>query len=210
MAAVTATLEVRWFQAGPPPEPISGWFLNAPVPANTESRTDVYLDVPDRDDVGVKVRAGDLLELKLRTAVHTGLALAEGFEGRVESWKKWGLPLHPAKIVPGGGSLDWINVAKTRRSRFYEITSDEGSFHAVASTELPTELGCAAELVEVRVGAEVAWGVGFEAFGTSPDLRGILVAGMKACVADTPLGSLDFAIRDSYSYPSFLSQWPPR
>ena len=210
MAVVTDTVEVRWFLTGPPPKVAYDWFLHAPVPAITESRADLYLDLGDRDDMGVKVRASTLLELKFRTGVHAELGLAEGFDGRVESWTKWGFALHSAEMGAQGGDPRWIQVEKKRRSRLYEVGSDKGSFHAVPSTERPGESGCTAELVELRVGAHVAWGVGFEAFGTTSDLRGILVAGMNACVADTPLGSLEFGIRDSHSYPAFLSFWPPR
>jgi hypothetical protein len=76
--------------------------------------------------------------------------------------------------------------------------------------ERPGKSGCAAELVEVRVGDQIAWGIGFEAFGTASDLRQVLVDGINGYVADTPLGSLEFGIRDSHSYPAFLSFWPPR
>lgn len=210
MGVATATLEARWFQPGRLPEHVSDWFLQAQFPVSTESRTDLYLDLPGRLDMGVKLRAGSLLEVKVRTGVHTEPGLPEGFEGRVESWTKWGFSLHQTESTPGGGQRDWISAAKTRLSRFHTVASDEGSIRAVASAELPADNGCTAELVEVRVGAAVAWGLGFEAFGTAPDLLRVLVAGMNACVADTPLGALEFAIRDSHSYPAFLSQWPPR
>lgn len=204
------TVEVRWFRPGPLPRLVAGWFLQARVPANTESRTDGYLAMPGRVDMGVKVRGGTLLELKLRTRVHARPGLTEGLNGRVESWTKWGFVLDPAHVLPEEGRSDWIRVEKTRRSRFYEVVADEGSIRAVACGDLPAENGCAVELVEVRIGAEVAWGIGFEAFGTSPDLLAVLLAGMKACVTDTPLGALEFTIRDSHSYPAFLSRWPPR
>ncbi len=210
MAVVSDTVEVRWLMTGPPPRVVSDWFLHAPVAAITESRADLYLDLADRDDMGVKVRAGTLLELKFRTGVHAELGLAEGFDGRVESWTKWGFALDPAKTGTGGGDPGWIQVEKTRRSRLYEVTTDGRSSHAVPSIERPGDSGCAAELVEVRVGDPIAWGIGVEAFGTASNLRDVLVAGMDAYVADTPLGNLEFGIRDSHSYPAFLSSWPPR
>lgn len=208
MPVVTDTVEVRWFQTGPPPKVVSDWFSHAPVPAINESRADLYVDLTGRDEIGVKVRAGTLLELKFRTGVHAGLDLPEGFDGRVESWTKWGFALNPAETPPEGGGPGWTDVEKTRRSRLYEVVFDGGSCHAVPSMERLGESGCAVELVEVRVGAHVAWGVGFEAFGSTADLRDILVAGMNACVSDTPLGSLEFGFRDSHSYPAFLSSWP--
>jgi len=210
MGIVADTLEVRWFYPGPVPEIATDWFLDAPEPAITESRTDAYLDVPGRDDLGVKVRAGSLLELKWRTGIRARPGLAEGFDGRVESWTKWGFSLQPMETVSGVGLREWLSVEKTRRSRFYEVSGDEGTIQGLATSGLPTGSGCAAELVEVRVGTEVAWGVGFEAFGTAPDLLAVLIAGMEAFAADTPLGTLEFGIRDSYSYPAFLSRWPPR
>jgi hypothetical protein len=210
MSAAAHTLEVRWFLPGPLPPPVSDWFLHARIPPITESRTDLYLAMPGRDDIGVKVRAGDLVELKLRTGVHAQPGLTEGFHGRVESWSKWGCALHPAQVLPGEGCPEWVRVQKKRRSRFYEVVADEGSIRAVASMDLPADSGCTAELVEVRVGGEVAWGVGFEAFGAASNLARVLVAGMNACVAETPLGSLEFSILDSYGYPALLSHWPLR
>ncbi len=210
MAVVTDTVEVRWFLTGPPPRVVSDWFLHAPVPAITESRADLYLDLSDRDDMSVKVRAGTLLELKFRTGVLAEPVLAEGFDGRVESWTKWGFALHPAELATGGGDPRWIQVEKKRWSRLHEAATDGGSSHAVPSIERPASSGCAAELVEIRVGDHIAWGIGFEAFGTASDLWQVLVDGMNAYVADTPLGSLEFGIGDSHSYPAFLSFWPPR
>lgn len=210
MPVVTNTVEVRWFQSGPIPKAVSDWFLKTKIPATPESRADLYLDLAGRGDLGVKVRAGALLELKIRTGVHTELSLTDGLDGRVESWTKWGWALDQAEGGPGTGDPRWMEVSKSRRSRFYSAASDGKAPYAVPPMEQPGESGCAAELVEIQIGAHAAWGIGFEAYGTTSDLRKTLIAGMNAFVEDTPLGNLEFALSNSRSYPAFLALWPPR
>ena len=76
--SVTDTGELRWFAPGPIPPEVLTWFGGTAV----EERCDTYR-LDGRDDMGLKLRSGKLLELKVRQSVDTvTLALSEGLAGR--------------------------------------------------------------------------------------------------------------------------------
>ena len=192
------TVEVRWFRAGPCPEAVADWFHGGRSVSEPERRTDEYLRLPDRDDLGVKRRAGIQLDLKLRTGAPPEVALPDGFDGPVEAWTKWSFPLGPDLSLP---DRSWIPVEKLRRSRFYDVSDDGAAVSVPADATIST--GCAAELVELGVEGRSAWGFGLEAFGYG-DLADVLAATCRAVVADTPLGDIAFAAAGAHSYPAWL------
>ncbi|NNF89629.1 MAG: hypothetical protein HKM97_13970 [Acidimicrobiia bacterium] len=194
------TVEVRWFRAGPCPGPVADWFHGGPTVSESERRTDEYLRLPERDDVGVKRRAGVQLDLKLRTGVRSRVALPDGLDGPVEAWTKWSFPIGPGLSVPDRW---WIAVEKLRWSRFYAVSADGAAVSVPAETAIST--GCAAELVELAVEDRPAWGFGFEAFGDG-DLADVLAATCRAVVADTPLGDIAFGAAGAHSYPAWLQE----
>jgi hypothetical protein len=191
------TVEVRWFRSGPCPGAVADWFHGGPSVSEPERRTDEYLRLPDRDDLGVKRRAGIQLDLKLRTGAPSGVALPDGFDGPVEAWTKWSFPLGPDLSLP---DRSWIRVEKLRWSRFHAVSGD-GAVSVPADATIST--GCAAEMVELAAEGRPAWGFGFEAFGES-DLTAVLIATCRAVVADTPLGELAFGSEGAHSYPAWL------
>jgi hypothetical protein len=193
-----STVEVRWFQDGRCPAAVAGWFHGGSWVGEPERRTDEYLRLPDRDDIGVKRRAGVQLDLKLRAGTRDGVALPDGLEGPVEAWNKWSFPLG-SESLPGDGS--WIPVEKLRWSRLY-ATEAGGAMAVPMGTESAS--GCAAELVELAIGPRRAWGFGLEAFGDG-DLTEGLAATCDAVVADTPLGGIAFSGRGAHSYPAWLA-----
>jgi hypothetical protein len=194
-----STVEVRWFQDGRCPAAVAEWFHRGPRVGGPERRTDEYLLLPDRDDLGVKRRAGMQLDLKLRTATLAGVVLGDGFAGRVEAWTKWSFPLAPESVLPGDRS--WVPVEKLRWPRLYSAGSGDTACSVAAGT-FPSH-GCTVELVEVAIGARHSWGFGFEAFGDG-DLSQVLTATCRAFEADTPLGDITFALDDCYGYPAWL------
>jgi hypothetical protein len=191
------TVEVRWFGSGRCPAAVADWFHGGASVSESERRTDEYLRLPDRDDVGVKRRAGIQLDLKLRTGAPPGVVLPDRFDGPVEAWTKWSFPLGSDLSLP---DRSWIPVEKLRWSRFYAIVGD-GAVSVPADATIST--GCAAELVELAVEERRAWGFGFEAFGDG-DLADVLAATCRAVVADTPLGDIAFAAAGAHSYPAWL------
>lgn len=193
------TVEVRWFQDGPCPAAAAEWFHGGLWVSEPERRTDEYLKLPDRDDIGVKRRAGVQLDFKLRTGSPTGVVLPHGLDGPVEAWTKWSFPLGSDVSLPGDGS--WIPVEKLRWSRVFEANEAGEAIAVPAGTTISS--GCGAEVVELTIGTRRAWGFGFEAFGEG-DLAEVLAAASHAVVADTPLGDITFTARGTHSYPAWL------
>jgi len=193
------TVEVRWFQDGRCPAATANWFHSGLWVSEPERRTDEYLQLAHRDDIGVKRRAGVQLDLKLRTGAPTGVVLPDGLKGPVEAWTKWSFPLGSGVSLPGDGS--WTPVEKLRWSRVY--AANEAGVAVAVPAGTTSLSGCAAELVELTIGTRRAWGFGFEAFGDG-DLAEVLAATSHAVVADTPLGDITFTVRGTHSYPAWL------
>jgi hypothetical protein len=153
---VDRTAELRWFFRRSPPAPVTAWFKAAQPP---RSRTDTYLVVPGTDAVGIKTRGGTTrLELKLRPAPPSPLALADSVSGQVEQWQRWSCP-RPAitRLLPRLGLPRdrWVKVGKTRR---------------MVTIPYRGEAGCRVELTALEVEGGSWSTVGLEAFGPEPDL----------------------------------------
>ena len=197
------TREVRWFLPGECPAAIREWFAAGPLLGDLERRTDHYFILAGRADLGVKLRGGSVLDLKVRTGGPDDVIFVDGVAGRAEDWSKWSFPLSTNPSPMGSG---WVAVEKSRRSRLYEVTAG-GKARAVPGAGEVTD-GCAAELVELEVGRLRAWGFGFEAFATLLPRRAVLEAAVVAFAGDTPLAEVGFDIADSCGYPAWLSAWP--
>jgi hypothetical protein len=192
------TVEVRWFHPGSCPDHVSEWFHSGPSVSEPERRTDEYLRLPGRDDLGVKRRAGIQLDLKLRMGTLRDVVVPEGLDGPVESWTKWSFPLGPEASLPG---RSWIPVEKVRWSRLYEAVGKGVAVSVPAGAVISD--GCSAELVELVVDGRRAWGFGFEAFGDG-DRADALMATCRAVVADTPVDGITFEPDGPHSYPAWL------
>ena len=192
------SLEVRWIFPGQLRGAVARWF--ARFPAAMESRQDTYLLDPPARGLSVKVRAGELFEVKVYRGSPGILDVPGCARGHLESWQKWSFPCGP----PGRGSRElagWLPVRKTRRvSRF----SLAGGSCQVRLPGLGEQPGCAVEITEVRVCGEAWWTLGFEATGPPATLRSELEATAARVFADTPPGGVEFGTEDSRSYAEWL------
>jgi hypothetical protein len=191
------SVEVRWFYPGPCPPEVADWFRESEGPGEPEARTDEYARL-GRDDLGIKRRGGEQLDVKVRTD-RPGVALPAGLEGHVEGWTKWSLPLDPTRP----SELSWLPVEKLRWSRRYRVGNGEAE--PIPSDEL-VPAGCTAELAFIRIGLVEAWTFGLEAFNTAGDAVGSLTAGAGAFICDSPLGPITFELEDSCGYPAWLGR----
>lgn len=157
------TVEVRWFAPGSPPEELERRFDALGAPGG-ETRRDTYLDLPGAPELGVKLRGGERLEVKLRECEFGETRLAGGPAARLERWKKWSFPVGPSGCLPAGLGLpegSWLDVDKSRRMVTYRLTGDGD---VLPAEEWPDE-GCSLELTSLVVGGQQWWTVAFEAFG---------------------------------------------
>ena len=107
---------MRWILPGQLDAAIAGWFGR--FPAAMDSREDAYLLHPVLRGLAVKIRAGQLLEVKRYHGSPGILDAAGRARGRIECWQKWSFPFGP--LGPDdAGPPGWTVVHKRRRmSRF--------------------------------------------------------------------------------------------
>jgi hypothetical protein len=205
------TLEVRWFLQGPLPAEHYHWFMEeSPLPIDSETREDWYLDVAKSRDLGIKLRQGNL-EIKQRIGSRGVCKLAKQVRGRVETWVKWPFSIDAessAAILSDSAQL-WIPVHKSRWSRHYAITST-GTIEAVAASS-EAEQGCSLELSDLQVAGQNWHSLCFETFGReisgATDLAQNLEHVVRHVVRQAGLPPLK--ARCSWGYPRWLQQIRP-
>ena len=110
------TLEIRWFFREDCHSLRSGFGRLPSEQLTRESRTDNYLRLPGRDDLGIKIRQGRL-EIKYRICGPRAVEATPGIRGVQEGWEKLGFELTPDGIprnLPGDFEAAWVKVAKQR------------------------------------------------------------------------------------------------
>lgn len=196
------SLEVRWIFPGELQAAMAPWFGR--FPAATESREDAYLLNPPLHGLSVKVRGGDLLEVKLYRGSPGVLAVAGRAHGRMESWQKWSFPSDPPS-EDRGNPAGWRLV---RKRRLISIFSLVGAEVRAALPGLDEEPGCAVELTQIRMGGTTWWTLGFEATGPASTLRRTLETTAARVFTDAPPGGVTFSMSNSRSYAEWLGLPP--
>ncbi len=194
--SVIDTTELRWFAPGPLPPGIRNGMSG--MTGVTDRRCDSYL-VDDRDGIGVKLRAGTTLELKVRQSRGEWIDLGDGLAGVPEEWRKWS----PADdLVRVDSRSRWIAVRKVIIKRRFALDGTEVPFSHGPTTDMS---GCDVEVVHVDVGGRSMWTIAFAAFGPPDSRRAALVSSWSAVAAGmtttAALGTLDRAM----SYPEWLT-----
>lgn len=195
------SMELRWFLAGTIPEPIQQWFSqSATAPKSEGRRDDVYLWLPDADDVGIKHRQGRI-EVKRRLAQRGVHTLGDGIAGRIEQWVKWSFVLEKAQPVdltkPVGS---WVTVEKHRQLKKYEVHQNDEV--RLVAPDGPVEQGCNLELTALVLNGAPWWSIGFEAFGEMEAVETNLIVTINYVLSENNFPPL--RAEDSYSFPHWL------
>ncbi len=203
---VLSTAEVRWFHKGKTPAKLRSWFRKLAAKDGVEAepqplRIDHYLLERDTDALGIKFREGRV-EVKQRQGERRLISFGPGWDGYVETWRKWGFPLADAqRRGEAFESLDdWIAVRKKRRVITYSI-SPKGKLIAL-SGDADAESGCSVELTQVRVKKTLWWTLGFEAKGRPEKLESTLELVARAVLNGSAPPT--FGPTDSFGYPGLL------
>jgi hypothetical protein len=195
-----STVEVRWILPGQLDAAVAGWFGR--FPAGLDSREDIYLIHPDLRGLSVKIRAGQVLEVKQYHGSPGILDAAGRARGRIESWRKWSFPFGP--LGPDDtGPPGWTVVHKRRRMTRFRPTG--GRLMADAA-ERATGPECGVELTEVRSGGETWWSLGFEAAGPAGSLRRTLEGAAALVFAQAPPGDVELDMGHCQFYAEWLSR----
>jgi hypothetical protein len=196
----TFSLEVRWIVPGQLDMAMAEWFGG--FPSEMELREDAYILDPDLEELSVKVRGGQALELKAFRGSPGILDFRGRACGRMQYWRKWSVPFRPPSRN-GGDPDGWRRVRKQRRTSRFSLARDQ---IATPAGDLAGAPRCAVELTEIRVHYQDWWSLGLEATGPADLLRDGLQA-TAAVVFTRPLpGGVELRMEDSMSYAEWLCQ----
>ena len=197
-----STVEVRWILPGQLDAAVAGWFGR--FPAAMDSREDAYLVHPLPRGLSVKIRAGQLLEVKQYHGSPGILDAAGRARGRIECWRKWSFPF--GSLGPDGAGLPgWTVVHKRRRMSRFRLVGRQLMAEVAERAAGPE---CGVELTEVRAGGETWWSLGFEATGPADLLRSTLEAAAALMFAQAPPGDAELDMGHCQSYAEWLSRRP--
>jgi hypothetical protein len=202
------TAELRWFFAGDVHRMLVGWFLDRFGDGGVEERTDRYLVLPAGGAVGIKLREGVGLEIKVRTDPPAVVGVVGGVQGVLERWAKWS-SRDPAlaSAIMGAAESDgrWVDVWKRRR--LWPLAAP-GAGAQPFQADHP--LGGHVEMTEVEAGPHRAVTVALEVWGTPTPSRESVEAVCASAFDPASAFPLPLAEADSVSYPGWLENLPKR
>jgi len=209
------TLEVRWFFDGAATSnsALVEWFEGAILPEQYggapalqwKERTDTYLLLPAYEDMGIKLREGQV-QVKGRVATLGEHTFCGRHEGIVEHWVKWsyaGLPA--AYYVLFGANVDpdlvTFAVRKRRALRKLLLDPDAGTVTQV-STDAVIDHGLGFELTELEINGRAYSTIAFEVFPHDPVVEALALDTVGAMLGQ--LVDVQLAVESSCSYPAWL------
>ncbi|WP_339715730.1 hypothetical protein [uncultured Kriegella sp.] len=189
------TKEIRWFFKTENTQ-IQNWFKNHELNASN-IREDLYLQLND-ENIGVKLRDG-AIEVKHRTRARSKGCLITDVWGCFEHWTKWSFEAKsddPVLLQITQGIYErWISVEKERLA--LQLTEINGKTKLFSLSQ-SLDYGCQIEYTKLKIMGEKWYTFGLEWFGnTHMELETSLISQI--------LGNTKLSIKDSISYPAFLS-----
>jgi hypothetical protein len=199
------TLEVRWFLQGRIPEAIDQfkqYFHQGTIVSPVEEREDWYLQLPQNDDLGIKLREGKV-EIKKRVADRGMYQFAEQVAGRVEEWMKWSFASEVENqiFLEQNFKQEWIAVKKSRQQKTYHILDQK--ITEVIDPTCPTEQGCNLEIATLEMQKQTWFSLGFETFGERDRLQETFEQIVHHVLENSQFPPLQ--AEHSFSYPGWLS-----
>lgn len=193
--------EIRWFY---PTElkSVEKWFMdNGYTFENADPRTDYYLPLKNQDDIGIKLREGNV-EIKQRIARTKKENISELANGYFENYIKWSFssaekdPLFQEIIE--GEKFNWLGVRKERIG--YKLKENQnGSIIRVKMDEFP-EYGCQVEYTRIKIKEELWYTLCLEWFGEKE-------IEIDLSILDEMLGDQELKASNSMGYAEFLKNF---
>ena len=200
------TDEIRWFFAGTAPAAVLDWFRDGAPIGPSPKRTDIYLPLPDRLGLSVKLREGRL-EIKTQTGPARTVSFPNRIVGEAAPWKKESYRTQLfADIESRLADPAALHVIKERHLRKFALQN--GGAAEISAGEVPLQ-GCLFEVTQLWLNEMPSWTVALEAFGSPAPHADSLDTVAALLFADMPCPvPLDAAA--SLSYPQWLPAQPRR
>lgn len=199
---MSPTLEVRWFENGPPPSGLRHWFEDLePEPPSTW--TDLYLPCED-PGLNLKVR-DEKCQIKRRLAGPTRHAFGPAAVGRYEEWIKWSFDLANGPSAPWDDDPTalWTPIEKMRHQRRLDAEAQSALTEALPTTPPATVM---IELTTLTTLDQTAWTLCLEAEGPPSILVDTLTtAGTFLFDSELPVS---LTADRSFGYVRWLQQLP--
>ena len=205
------TDEIRWFFPGAVPAAVLDWFRDGAPIGPSPKRTDIYLPLPDRLGLSVKLREGRL-EIKTQTGPARAISFPNRIAGEAAPWKKEGYRTQlfadiERRLADPAAAL---HVTKERHLRKFALEHEGRNSRAVevSAGEIPQQ-GCLFEVTQLWLDGVPSWTIALEAFGSPAPHADSLDAVAALVFANAPCPvPLDAAA--SLSYPQWLPAQPRR
>jgi len=189
--------EIRWFSQTEEKQ-ITQWFNDHGLDfATTDARTDFYLPLPEKKDMGVKLREGNI-EAKCRTSIPKIGKLTDHAEGYFEEWVKWSFNVNKddplSESIIKEKKYSWIEVYKERVGR--KLTKDEKGKTKWLSIKDRIPFGCQVEYTRILIKGQQWFTFGLEWFGNEYlefDLKiAIEILGVSSLKKEKSMGYAEF------------------
>ena len=195
------TDEIRWFFPGAIPAGVLGWFRDGAPIAPAPKRTDIYLPLPERLALSVKLREGRL-EIKTQAGTARAVTYPNEIAGEAAPWKKEG---YRSQLL---GDIERrladpaaLHVIKERHLRKFAI-HEAGSATEISAGEVPRQ-GCLFEVTQLWLDEAPSWTVALEAFGAPAPLAHSLETVARLLFSQAPC-PVPLLAANSASYPQWL------
>ncbi|TRO63274.1 hypothetical protein [Christiangramia sabulilitoris] len=191
--------EIRWFSHNEM-KFVEAWFeKNGYLFENTEARTDYYLPLREKEDLGIKLRENNI-EIKHRKSRSEVVDLTSTVQGYYENYVKWSFSSAEGDIlvheITTEDKYDWLAVRKERIG--FKLTDDEdGKIIRVSLDNFP-DYGCQIEYTRVLVKDELWYTFALEWFGAR-ELK------FDTTIIKRILGEEQLMSEDSKGYAEFLN-----
>jgi hypothetical protein len=172
------------------------------------SQPDIYLLTRGCNDIGIKLRKGKNLEIKLRRDIYDIRKTDHNISGVAENWikLKWkNAELRPREIIPlfftEHPAGHWVHVRKMRQKLYCDIPVNQPP--KPASEEVKRGVSWEITYFEDKPW----WSIAFDAIGDEKEEMDILQQGIDWALRDYPF-ERKFPLRkeDSYGFPEWQSK----
>lgn len=192
--------EIRWFTQTED-SAISKWFArNGQTFANTESRTDFYLPLPGKEDIGIKLREGNI-EIKQRINQPEKGKISASAEGYFEDYIKWSFSTADedelSREIIQKNRYEWLKVRKERMGFKLQETEEAKTSMVNISEYIP--YGCQVEYTRISLNKKTWYSFGLEWFGPK-------IIKVEPGFIEEILGNSLFKPKESMGYAELLNK----